>query len=512
VKNRSLISTGSTLGVLAAVAVLLSFVTMGTTDPAPGPSVNSGSDGTGTQPEDVSGTPTTLVTAGGDNSGAPTANGGKGGGQDISNVKGPDADCAKGLNAGATDVGVTGKSIKLASTIVTDGPGSSFLGPVRFGMNAVVNQVNRSGGVCGRLLDLSLRNDSWVGTTGQRYIENFVESDKVFALAVVPSSEGLYQSDRYIREQGVPVVGTDGMLIHQYRNPWIWPVATPTISAMHIMAKNAYDRSMACQNCSHEFGIVFDAHYHFGVEGAFAFNQAIKRLTGKDIRGFDPELKSCKGRFCGIQPNQSSYATDASSFYDECGMGNKAVDTRCDFVAVLLEPETALTWFSSGRTANPLLDPSGFGAAQPLFNRQFAEKCGQPCDGMWVWTGYQPPIERYANQPATLQYVNDLRAEQPTVDATNQFVEGGYIGMQLLVKALTTAGSQLTRAHLKQVLDSMEWDSGLAAPFAWKSGNHFSNTAARAFSIQYRQGFNGWRQQVDALIDPWVGQDDPNKN
>jgi ABC-type branched-subunit amino acid transport system substrate-binding protein len=293
----------------------------------------------------------------------------------------------------------------------------------------------------------------------------------------------------------VPVVGTDGMLIHQYRNPWIWPVATSTISTMHIMAKNAHERG------AKEFGIVFDANYHFGVEGAYAFNAAVKRLTNKDIVGYDPSLKQCTGRFCGIQPGKASYASEAQSFNNGCyGTG------RCDFVAFLLEPQTAVSFIGAGRPANPVI---GFGGAQPLFTRGLAENCKGYCDGMWVWTGYNPPIEALASQPAVARYVNDVRQESDTADVANQFLEGGYVGMSLLVEALTRTGSNLTRERLKATLDNMTFDSGLSTPLTWREGNHFANSAAQAFEIQYKQTFSGWRQKTGFLADPWVGQDIP---
>lgn len=411
--------------------------------------------------------------------------------------------CNTAGNGGATDVGVTANRVKLAATIVNDGPGASFLAPVRVGMTAVVNKVNGAGGVCGRRIELILRNDSWSAERGQQFIQNFVESEKVFALAVVPSSEGLRAADKYIERQQVPVVGSDGMLIHQYRNPWIWPVATSTISTMHVMAKNAHER-----NARH-FGIVFDSLYHFGVEGAYAFNQAVKRLTGSDIPGYDPSLKSCNERFCGIQPNKSSYSSEAQQFYEGCGLAvSQGSATPCDFIAVLLEPDTALSWFAAGsaRSANPRY---GFGGAQPLFTSDFAQKCRSVCDGMWVWTGYNPPIEQYAGAASVTKYVADVRKESSSADVNNQFLEGGYLGMSLMVEALTKVGPNLTRANLRAVLDSTTFDSGLSSPLTWKPGNHFANASAQAYEIQYKQGFNGWRSQTGLLPDPWVGQDIP---
>lgn len=483
-----------TLGVIVAIGLLLSVFTIVPSGSSASDLITTDPSGTGRG--DDSGADPSGPIAGGPNAPGGPATGGPGGGgtgQAAVPTK-PGQYCEPGRNGGNTDVGVTADSVKLAATIVADGPGSSFLGVVRTGMTTVLNRVNNVGGICGRKLSLTLRNDSWDAERGKTYIQNFVEGDKVFALAVVPSSEGLNNADEYIRQKGVPVVGTDGMLIKQYRNPWIWPVATSTISTMHVMAKDAADRG------SKNFGIVFDAKYHFGVEGAYAFNQAVKRLTGADIPGYDKSLKQCHERFCGIQPQRPSYAPEARSFNEACYNHG----TRCDFVAFLLEPDTAVSWFREGRPANPIV---GFGGAQPLFTRDFAENCKGSCDGMWVWTGYNPPIEAIANQPGVAKFVNEVRAESGSADVTNQFLEGGYLGMTLLVEALKKVGPNLTRANLKAVLDSMTLDTGLSSPLSWRPGNHFANTTAQAFEIQYKQTFAGWRQKTGFIQDPWVGLD-----
>ena len=490
-----------TLGVIVGVGLLLSVVTV-----VPDGSNVSAGDGAGAGPaaespvEGQLGGPIDAggaATGGGGGPAADTSGATSGSGPSAGVQAGRATGCSKAQNGGATDVGVTADGIKLAATIVADGPGASFLSPVRTGMTTVVNKANaRPDGICGRRLNLTLRNDSWDADRGQQFIKNFVESDKVFALAVVPSSEGLLAANTYIASKGVPVVGTDGMLIHQYRNPWIWPVATSTISAMHVMAKDAYDRG------ARKFGLVFDAKYHFGVEGAHAFNEAIKRMTGSGIDGYDSSLKTCLQDFCGIQPGKPTYSSEANQFNHECFDGNPA----CDFVAVLLEPDTAVSFLSAGRQRNPRY---GIGGAQPLFNRDFAENCRSSCDGMWVWTGYNPPIEALTAQPGVAKYVNEVRTESASADVANQFLEGGYLGMSLLVAALEKTGPNVTRANLKAVLDAMTFDIGLSSPLSWKPGTHFANKAAQGFEIQYKQTFNGWRQKTGFLADPWLGMDIP---
>lgn len=412
----------------------------------------------------------------------------------------PGLACAPRRNGGATDVGVTATSIKLGATVVDSGIGASFLRDARFGMNAVKNAINRRGGICGRKLNLVLIDDGWSFVQGGDFIRNLVEQEKVFALAVVPSSEGLKNvSDAgYLRRKRVPVVGTDGMLIHQYTDPWIWPVAASTISTMHVMVKQAYDAG------ARRFGIVYEHTYHFGLEGAYAFNEAVKRVTGAGVEGYSNPLSSpkCRGRFCGIAAGQASYGSEIQSFNNSC-----FAEPRCDFVALLLEPATALTWMTGG--AITPADGFKMGGPQPLFSRSFAEECGTRCNNLRLWTGYEPPIGGNLGRPAIAEYVNLVRGVSSSADVNSTFVEGAYIGMRLLVQALERVGPDLTRKRLAQVLDSFGLDLGLSAPLTWRAGDHFANTRMQAWSIQYKDRFSGWRDDRISVEDPWVGMDIP---
>lgn len=398
--------------------------------------------------------------------------------------------CNRSQNGGATDTGVTASAIKLGATVVKSGVGASFLKDVPIALQAMVNKTNRQGGVCGRLLSLKMVDDGWDAATGQKYIGNFI-AEGVFALAVSPSSEGLDAAIRNgdIRKAGIPVVGADGMLISQYTDPWVWPVAASTITSMHVMAKNAADRG------AKTFGIVYDKSYHFGVEGASAFRGAIRRMFGSTA--------SIKADI-GVEKGQPSYKNDVDRFNSRCD--------PCDFVAMLLEPPTALQWIRDGASFGGM-PTGGTGGPQPLFVDSFARTCGQPCNGLWVWTGYTPPIPPFDDLPAVSTYVNDVRAHSSTVDVNNPFVEGGYLGMQLLVKALERVGPNLTRARLRAALDSMSLNDGLTVPLTWKPGNHFANSSVQAFSAVMNNGsFEKWRyEQTGWLADPWVGLDAPKR-
>jgi ABC-type branched-subunit amino acid transport system substrate-binding protein len=388
--------------------------------------------------------------------------------------------CTRSKNGGHTDVGVTADKIKLASTVVQSGTGASFLSASPTGMQAVVRKINRAGGICGRFLDLTLVDDGWDGPTGLQDIKNFIKED-YFALPVVPSSEGLTAAIEAgeIEKAGIPVVGTDGMLKQQYDTTlshWVYPVATATVSTMRIMAKHGYAKGARC------FGIVWDRYYKFGKEGEDAFRKFVTSQTG---------AKMCAD--VGIYPARASYSSEIQQFNSACG-------GKCDFVAMLLEPQTALTWIA-GRPQFGTLMTSG---AQTLFNEQFAANCGDPCAGMLVWTGYNPPIGNLAGLADVGSYVTDVKQIDPTVDTTNQFLEGAYLGMTIFVEALKRVGPGLTRARLQQTLNTMCFTNQIASKLCWSATQRHANHSAQAFSISVAQGaFAGFKnEQTGFITDP----------
>lgn len=408
--------------------------------------------------------------------------------------------CAAGRNGGSTDVGVTGDSVKLGATVVDSGIGAAFLRDARYGMLAVKDRVNRAGGICGRKLELKLVDDGWEAGLGSQFIRNLVEDEKVFALAVVPSSEGLrvVSESGYLKAKGIPVVGTDGMLKHQYTDPTIWPVAASTITSMHVIVEYA-----AQQLAKKNFALVYETTYHFGIEGAYAFHEQVKRSIGSPVPGYeDPEggRAGCQQRFCGIKAGQADYGSQIQEFNEACTQ-----PPACDYIVLLLEPATALTWIKQGGL---ILPDGGTAGPQPLFTRSFAEECKSQCNGMWLWSGYLPAIDSNLGIPQVATYRDEIRTTSASADPTNTFVQGAYAGMQLLVEAMQRTGPALTRASLMATLDAMTYESGLTvSPHAWRPGNHFSNTSMKAYSIQYTDRFSGWRDQQVTWRDCCVGAD-----
>jgi ABC-type branched-subunit amino acid transport system substrate-binding protein len=197
----------------------------------------------------------------------------------------------------------------------------------------------------------------------------------------------------------------------------------------------------------------------------------------------------------GVLPQQASYSTEIERF-------NKGCVSGCDFVAMLLEPQTALTWIA-GRPAFGKIVTSG---AQTLFNEKFAASCGKACNGMMVWTGYNPPIGNLAGLKDVEDYINDVRIVSPTVDITNQFLEGAYLGMSVFVDALRLVGPDLTRERLAAVLNSHTFKTDIASPLHWTESQRHANCRAQGFSIVVAQGsFAGFKNEQTGFIrDPQI--------
>ena len=318
-------------------------------------------------------------------------------------------------------------------------------------------------------------------------LKNFID-EGYFAFPVVPSAEGLGQAilNGEIAKAKVPVIGTDGMRNEQYSDAYVWPVASATVTSMRVMAKYGYTNRQAKR-----FAIVYDEKYKFGKEGKDAFVEQVEKMGGT------------MGATIGLNPDESSYATRINEFNGLCNN-----DKPCDMVALLLLPETAKKWLA-GKPNRGLKYTAG---AQTLFTDRFGQDCVQQlgdalCDGIAVWTGYNPPIGPLASLPGVAGYVNDVRAVSPGIDVNNQFIEGAYLGMSVFVEALKKVGPDLTRERLRAAMDTMTYKSDLASELTWKAGQHAANVRSQSFSISASQNtFRGWRNEgTGFLLDPAHG-------
>jgi ABC-type branched-subunit amino acid transport system substrate-binding protein len=426
--------------------------------------------------------------------------------QDKSGVLAPSSgiDCKHGQNGGPTAPGVTKDTITVATTDVTSGVGADFLKEATVGMQVAIDQLNASGGICGRHINLKAPvNSGWSRTQGRNDIDGFIQEGDVFALVAEPDSEGLAGAidSGIIDNANMPVVGTDGMLSDQYQDRWVWPVATSTVANMHIAVKYAIDRGWA-KNSS-DFAIIYDTRYKFGAEGAAAFDHEVKNLSADhgDVPGYPSA--GCSNQYCGVSSDAQDYTSEKNAFNGVC-------ESKCKVVVLLLEPSPAEKWWTDEG------DDTGWFqhlvGGEPLFEKKFAESCKGHCNQMTVWTGYHPVLQPFDAEAAVNTYKNGLLSACPNCDTQNQFTEGAYLGTQLFIAAcrqLADSNVRLTRQTLHDVLNSTAYSLGLSMPLQYHDVlPRVANVAMAAYADNSGQTFNSWIYTNSGFVnDPQPGVD-----
>lgn len=398
--------------------------------------------------------------------------------------------------AAARSDGIDESKILLGATIVQSGIGGFHLRDADAAMRGAVEAVNAAGGVCGRTIQLKLVDDGWDAQRGLAEIRKLVEQDRVAALAVVPSTEGLLAAANitYFSKQGIAAAGTLGTHTAEFNEPSVFPVGVSPASSGRILARYAWSRG------ARHAAVVYDSRTRSGVEQAMAFDGEITALqreagtpaTGVDGYGDTRVSGGCSARACALEPGRPSYASEANTLYQNC-----ARPPKCDFVAVFLDPSAAAVWMGATNGQTIL-----HGGTQMLMTGGFPKNCGERCANFTVLTPYEPPVGALRNLPAVAAYARTMQSVRPAADATNPYTEGAYAGMQVLIEALRRAGPTPTRLSIAEALRSAAFDVGLTQPLRWRPGRSEANRSMRPLrTVVVAGGFTGWRLDGDRVTD-----------
>lgn len=331
--------------------------------------------------------------------------------------------CRAGRNGGATDRGVTATKVRLGATAVLNGPKSGLHTDALPAVKAVVGGVNRSGGICGRLLDVQVVNRPSSSAVAEL-------ADAVFAALGIPMVRGLAEAVRngtLDRARTPFVVATDPIHHERVASPWLWELGPSSAALGRVAVDHAY-RAVAARS----FAVVYDARFRFGVEAVEAVHSYVGRLPGATVRTTQ-----------GLDPDRPGYGPEIAAFNHACG------DRRCDVVLLALLPETAVKWWK-GRPAAPAKQ---LAALPLLLSDRFADDCtflDPRCgvDDLLVWTGSTPPIGSFLENPDVDAYVREVGGASASADVRNPSVEAAYVAATVLVEALRRVGPNLTREQI----------------------------------------------------------------
>ncbi|MGH2785870.1 MAG: ABC transporter substrate-binding protein, partial [Actinomycetota bacterium] len=356
--------------------LLLALMLVGTACSIEAPDVilsgGSGTGGGGVIPTDaaVPGTGGGTTTGGG--GGTTTGSGGGGSAPNAS-----DTSCV----GKATATGVTASEIKLGGTFAASGPVSNISGPILKGVQAYFNDVNAKGGINGRKIRLVWEDDGWDAQKGKALIKKLVEQDKVFAMTVVPSSNGLDASKSYLESKGVPVFGTSGLIESQFRTDMQWPVGTSTRSASRIGLLD-----MKARNVTNAAIIWLDLLA--GKEARDAFVAAIPSVFGKSADDFKTAERQVSLSEASFGPVWASIKSQTGNWQRAHGQPATGIP---DFVTLAIDPTNADKALKAA--ADIGFKPKiGWGGGAPLFLSVVAQNSWARQTGLLAGTSYYPPL------------------------------------------------------------------------------------------------------------------------
>lgn len=347
----------------------------------------------------------------------PTAAGGPAGAAGSSAGRAPQIDATSAAAAAAAarncrpqavnEPGVTNTEIKLGSTFARSGPVANISGPIEQGVRAYLREVNEVGGICGRKLNLVGYDDGWNPQEGARLIRKLVEDDKVFFLSVVPSSLGLQAATEYLKEKGVPAVGTSGLLEIQFRTPGNqWPVGASTgLSAVHVSVPYLVK----------ERGITRFA-------GFYVNDLEVGQLAAATV---EDEVKRNGARLCAPLQGRALSATEYSSGWATIlNESQQNCGGPPEYVFFLLDPSGIIR---SAKQAS-WRPTKGWGGGPPAFLDLIPQQVGPGLsEGNTIYEAqspYLPPVPPFLNVEGVQAYIKTVQKYYGTgIDLKNPFLE-----------------------------------------------------------------------------------------
>jgi branched-chain amino acid transport system substrate-binding protein len=151
----------------------------------------------------------------------------------------------------STGAAAPGETIKIGYICSCTGPLASSVAVNKRAYQAWVDATNDAGGINGHKIQLFTEDDASNPAKSITQIHTLIDSDHVIAIAAVDNSPGAWAP--YIKQKGVPVVGTDGAQFQYFSDPlFYYPGQTDdSLPASVVLgAKKVGGKKLAIIYCS----------------------------------------------------------------------------------------------------------------------------------------------------------------------------------------------------------------------------------------------------------------------
>jgi branched-chain amino acid transport system substrate-binding protein len=357
-----------------------------------------------------------------------------------------------GAVGGATDTGVTASSIKVGHIGIYSGPVGSFGDDLSYAGRAKLQEINDTGGVNGRKLDVLVRDDAWDGTKGMNAARDLVEREKIFAFCCIMSVNTSDPLTPYADEKKIPHVGADGWGEPQYKGAWTFPVSASAVTEAHMLAKYQAEKQGAKR-----VAIIY-----------------INNPTGRAyVKAYEDVIKKFGGQVVFSQP----------ATFDDPGTTTFIAQARTqniDTISTYLDPGifTRLVREAAAQNYKP---KNAFSGAAGLYFQVTPNFTGPNGEGTITATHW---VTNDMDTPGYRAYKAVVEKYYPKIDHST-WTKGGYVGATIFGNALRSLGLEVTRQRLKDTLDTLSnFETGLGPSLSFSPGKHRANKTIYLAQIQ----------------------------
>ncbi len=425
------------------------------------------------------------ATASGSGAGAGTGSGASGGGSKTTAparksaaseapAGGAPAAPAPGGAGGATDVGVTPSSIKVGHIGIYSGPVGSFGDDLSYAGRAKLQEINDTGGINGRKLDVLVRDDAWDGTKGMNAARDLVEREKVFAICCIMSVNTSDPLTPYLDEKKIPHVGADGWGEPQYKGAWTFPVSASAVTEAHMLAKYQAENQKAKR-----VAILY-----------------INNPTGRAyVKAYDEVIRKFGGE---VVFSQAATFDDpgTTTFIAQARASTPPIDT----ISTYLDPGifTRMVREAAAQNYKP---KNAFSGAAGIFFEVTPNFTGPNGEGTIAATHW---VTNDQDTPGFRAYKSLVEKYYPKIDHST-WTKGGYVGATIFGNIIKSLGLNVTRQRVKDAADTLtNFDSGLGVTLNWRPGKHRANKTIYLAQIQRTGDKFAYKYIAGPLVDEYA--------
>lgn len=358
---------------------------------------------------------------------------------------------------GASDTGVTATTIKLGLIATLTGPLPGQFNSAVEAVDSHFKMINDLGGICGRKVELIIRDDGGDGGTNLRIAEQMAKEHKIFAFVGSHSAPDDSGIAKVSKRDKIPDIGFP-LTWERAENPYTYGV--PGILQRKTIGEGASGSKYLNEaNGIKQIAIFWLKESEVSIMNAWAFEAAMKHATNN-------EIEICHEQPAGVlDTNFSNYVV--------------AMKGNCDTdipTAVYSTMENNANINLAKAMVEQQFRPKVYAPTFTSYLPKFIEASNGAAEGAYIAMP-QVPVERLTTMPQSrwtpgtyelARYVAALQKYHPNHAPTGSFGGPAWSSAALFVDVATYCGAKLTRECVLDRLQTMGpySNNGFVSPVA----------------------------------------------